>query len=62
MRRERPERLSYKAEISANSAAVSFQFAAVALALTCSGDVAPAITDATVGCAASQEKANSKTL
>ena len=38
-----------RVSISANSAALSFQPAAAAFAATCSGRVAPAITDATAG-------------
>lgn len=37
------------ASISARSPEVSFQSAAVELARTCSGETAPAMTDATVG-------------
>jgi hypothetical protein len=44
---------------SASSASVSFQPAAAALFLACSGDVAPAITDATSGRLSSHEKASS---
>ena len=47
---------------SARSAADGIQSAAAALALTCSGEVAPAITEAHPGCAASAPMATSRTV
>src|ERR1019366_1923508 len=48
------------ASIAARSGAASRQPAADELLFTCSGDFAPAITDATAGCAASPETAKSR--
>src|ERR1035438_8773345 len=45
--------------ISRRSSGLSFHSGAAALAFTCSGETAPAMTDATVGWAASQENASS---
>ena len=46
--------------ISASSAAVGRHVIAAAFALTCSGEVAPAMTEAMPGCAASHENASSR--
>src|SRR6185369_6221403 len=48
--------------IAARSAALSSQAAALALACTCSGPVAPAMTDVTPSWAASQAMASSRTV
>ena len=51
-----------RASTAARSSGVSRQFAVAALPRTCSGFVAPAMTDATAGCASSHANASSNSV
>src|SRR5690349_967533 len=55
-----PQALFIMESISASSPGLSCQFTAFAFARTCSGLLAPAMTDATALCQSNQENANSR--